>query len=81
VGRVIDFRDTDEAVRTANDTVYGLLAVIWTRDISAAHRTAAALQAGAVWINGWGAPDPRLQWGGMKTSGLGRELRLAGLHA
>jgi betaine-aldehyde dehydrogenase len=54
--------------------------VIWTGDLSLAHRTARALRVGAVWINGWGAPDPRLPWGGTKTSGIGRELGLAGIH-
>ncbi len=80
VGTIIRYEDPDDAVRLANDTRYGLTAVVWTRDLSTAHRTAAALRAGAVWINGWGTPDPRLPWGGTKTSGIGRELGLAGLE-
>jgi len=81
VGTVIPFSDPDEAIRQANDSAYGLTAVVWTEDLGTAHRTAAALNAGVVWVNGWGVPDPRLPWGGVKTSGVGRELGLAGLHA
>lgn len=79
VGTVIPFSSIDEAVRLANDTRYGLAAVVWTKDLSIAHQAARALRVGAVWVNGWGAPDPRLPWGGTKTSGIGRELGLAGI--
>jgi betaine-aldehyde dehydrogenase len=81
VGTVIPFGGVEQAVELANDNRYGLAAVVWTRDLSLAHETARALRVGAVWINGWGPPDPRLPWGGTKTSGIGRELGLAGLHA
>ena len=81
VALVMPFDDADEAVALANDTPYGLAAYLWTNDLSAAHRLAARLRAGSVWINGAGAPDARLPWGGMKTSGIGRELGWAGIEA
>jgi len=81
VGAVMPFDDVDEAVRLANATRYGLSASVWTRDINAAHSIAARVRAGTVWINGWGAIDPRLPWGGFKTSGIGRELGVRGIDA
>ena len=81
VGAVMPFDDAEEAVRLANATRYGLSASVWTRDINAAHAIAAKVRAGTVWINGWGAIDPRLPWGGFKTSGIGRELGARGLDA
>lgn len=81
VGSVIAFENLEQAAVLANDTVYGLSASIWTRDISVAHRLAAQVRAGSVWVNGWGAFDPALPWGGMKTSGVGRELGWAGIEA
>ncbi|MGN6252927.1 MAG: phenylacetaldehyde dehydrogenase StyD [Marmoricola sp.] len=81
VGVVIAFDTLEEAVRLANDTCYGLAATIWTRDVSAAHTLASKVRAGAVWINGWAAIDPALPWGGMKASGIGRELGWSGILA
>ncbi|MFG2934408.1 aldehyde dehydrogenase family protein [Streptomyces sp. NPDC048282] len=81
VGTIIPFDDTEEAVALANDTEYGLAAVVWSQDIAAAMNVTRRLRVGAVWVNAWGPPDPRLPWGGMKTSGIGRELGLSGLHA
>lgn len=81
VGAVMAFDDVEEAVRLANATRYGLAASVWTRDINAAHSIAARVRAGTVWINGWAAIDPRLPWGGFKTSGIGRELGARGLDA
>jgi betaine-aldehyde dehydrogenase len=81
VGTVIGFRDAEEALRLANDTTYGLAAVVYTRDLALAHEAAARLRVGAVWVNAWGPPDPRLPWGGTKTSGVGSELGAAGIEA
>ena len=81
VGAVMAFDDTEEAIRLANATRYGLSACVWTRDITTAHSIAGRVRAGTVWINGWGAIDPRLPWGGFKTSGIGRELGARGLDA
>jgi acyl-CoA reductase-like NAD-dependent aldehyde dehydrogenase len=68
------FDDWDELVQRANATRYGLAAGIWTQDISKAHRLAHALQAGTVWINGYGFFDAASPFGGYKESGFGREM-------
>ena len=67
------FEDLEEVARRANDTEYGLAAGLWTRDISRAHKLAALLKAGSVYINTWGAGDPSVPFGGYKASGIGRE--------
>ncbi len=81
VGLVLPFDAPEEAIAIANDTRYGLAAYIWTTNLAQAHRLAAQVKAGGVWINGAAPPDPRLPWGGVKSSGLGRELGWAGIEA
>jgi acyl-CoA reductase-like NAD-dependent aldehyde dehydrogenase len=71
---VLGFQDDAEAVRVANGTSYGLVAAVFTRDVSRAHRVARALQAGVVWINRWNGFDHAAPFGGVKESGWGREL-------
>jgi phenylacetaldehyde dehydrogenase len=68
------FDDPAQVADTANDTVYGLSAGIWTSDISKAHRIAKAMQAGTVWINCYNILDAALPFGGYKQSGWGREM-------
>jgi aminomuconate-semialdehyde/2-hydroxymuconate-6-semialdehyde dehydrogenase len=70
---ITPFDSEDEAVIFANSTRYGLSATVWTRDLSRAHRVAAALDAGTIWINCWLLRDLRVPFGGMKESGVGRE--------
>ncbi len=70
----IPFKDSSDIVARANDTVYGLAAGIWTRDIKKAHTVAKQLRAGTVWINCYNVFDPALPFGGYKESGWGREM-------
>ncbi|MGA7561411.1 MAG: aldehyde dehydrogenase family protein [Terriglobales bacterium] len=76
----IPFSDPDEVVGFANDTIYGLASAVWTRDISKAHRMAAKLRAGTVWLNCYNVFDPALPFGGYKQSGWGREMGHAALE-
>jgi len=78
VASVITFKDEDDLIRQANDTIYGLSAGIWTRDIVRAHRFAKEVKAGVIWINTFNMMNAASPFGGYKQSGYGREM---GKHA
>lgn len=75
---VIPFDTEEEVLEQVNDTHYGLSASVWTNDLRRAHRVAAEIEAGIVWVNTWFLRDLRTPFGGMKQSGIGRE---GGLHS
>jgi aldehyde dehydrogenase (NAD+) len=71
---VLSFDDFEAGVKLANNTIYGLAAGIWTKDIQKAHRAAKAIRAGTVWINSYNFYDSGAPFGGFKASGFGRDL-------
>ncbi|WP_299950538.1 2-hydroxymuconic semialdehyde dehydrogenase [Hyphomonas sp. BRH_c22] len=77
---VVPFDDEDEAVQRGNDSEYGLCAAVWTENLSRAHRVAAQMDVGLVWVNSWFLRDLRTAFGGAKQSGIGREGGVHGLE-
>jgi aldehyde dehydrogenase (NAD+) len=76
---ILPFKSIDEVIARANNTHYGLAAAVWTQDVSKAHRIAAEVRAGTVWINCYDVFDAAAPFGGFKQSGIGRELGEAAL--
>ena len=73
---ILKFRDEDEAVRLANDSVYGLAAAVWTSDIARAHRMASRIQSGVVWLNTFNGFESNAPFGGYKLSGVGTDMSM-----
>jgi gamma-glutamyl-gamma-aminobutyraldehyde dehydrogenase len=73
VGAVLPFKDIDDAIAIANDSIYGLAASIWTKDLDTAIRAGRDLEAGVVWVNCFDHGDMTMPWGGYKQSGFGRD--------
>ena len=80
VAAIIRVKDVDEAIRLANQTEFGLGSALWTKDLQRARKLARDIDAGAVFINGMVASDPRYPFGGIKRSGYGRELGIYGIR-
>jgi aldehyde dehydrogenase (NAD+) len=78
---LVSFKDEAEAIKLANDTTYGLGSAVFSQNIERAHRVASKIEAGMVWINSSQDSDFRVPFGGVKNSGIGRELGEAGLHS
>ena len=73
VACLMPFKDEDDAIRLANDTIYGLSSYVWTENLGRAHRVAAAIEAGMCFVNSQNVRDLRQPFGGTKASGVGRE--------
>ncbi|KAK8868970.1 aldehyde dehydrogenase [Apiospora arundinis] len=78
---VVRFKDEEEAIRLANDSIYGLGSALFTENVGRAHKVARKIEAGMVWVNSSQDSDFRVPFGGVKQSGVGRELGEAGLAA
>ena len=78
---IASFASEEEAIDAANNTTYGLGSAVFTNDLKRAHRVAAEIEAGMVWINSSNDSDFRVPFGGVKQSGIGRELGEAGMEA
>lgn len=76
---IAPFSSEEDALEMANDTMYGLGSAVFTKDITRAHRVARRIEAGMVWINSSNDSDYRIPFGGVKQSGIGRELGEAGM--
>ena len=78
---ISSFKTEDEAIERANDTTYGLGSAVFTENLTKAHRVARRIEAGMVWVNSSQDSDFRIPFGGVKQSGIGRELGEEGLRA
>ena len=74
------FDTEEEVLKMANSTIYGLAATVWTENLTKAHRVANDLHSGIVWVNCWLLRDLRTPFGGVKSSGVGREGGFEALH-
>jgi aminomuconate-semialdehyde/2-hydroxymuconate-6-semialdehyde dehydrogenase len=77
---LIPFETEEEVLMMANDSGYGLASIVWTENVTRAHRVSAQIQTGIVWVNCWMFRDLRTPFGGMKNSGVGREGGLEALR-
>lgn len=78
--QIMKFKSLDDVIKRANNTLYGLSAGIFTKDIDKAITVSSALQSGTVWVNCYGVLSAHCPFGGFKMSGNGRELGEYGLH-
>lgn len=78
---ITKFKTNEEAVALANDSIYGLAAAVWTTNQETANEVAKKLEAGTVWINEYHLLNPGMPFGGLKQSGIGREMGAEGIHA